>query len=127
MARKFWKTQKFKALQTEWEEKLRKSGFVDIEDDKRRLKQSATNCYRTTTQTIIESKRRYYELLGQGYHQETEFKDTVERIVMFLRSKGFKIKDICFGLKSIKKRNHRQTIRLIIRHYEIKWKIKRHR
>lgn len=125
MTKKFWQTQKFKALQSEWEEKLIKSGFVDIEDERRRLRQNASNSYRTTTHAIIEGKQRYYELLGQGYHNEKCFRDTVERIVMLLRSRGFKIKDICHGLRLMKKRNHRDTIRRIIRHYEIRWKIKK--
>lgn len=125
MTKKFWKTQKFKALKSEWEKKLSQSGFVDIEDERGRLKQNAGNSYRTTTCTIIESKQRYYELLGQGYHHEREFRDSVERIVMLLRSRGVKVKDICLGLKAVKKRNHRDTIRRIIRYYEIRWKIRR--
>lgn len=123
--KKFWKTESFQALQIKWEDKLKQSGLKDIEDEKKRLKQNAANSYRTTTHTIIENKRRYYELLGHGYHQEKEFRDAVERIVMLLRARGFKIKDICIGLRAIKKRNHRDTIRRIIRHYEVRWKIKK--
>lgn len=123
--RKFWQTQKFKQLQAKWEEKLRQSGFVDIEDEKNRLRQNAGNSYRTTTYILIENKRRYYELLGQGYHREKEFRDTVEKIVMLLRARGLKIKDICLGLESVNERSHRDTVRKIIRHYEARWKIKK--
>lgn len=125
MSKKFWKTQRFKELRSEWEERLKNSGFVDIEDEKGRLKQNAGNSYRTTTHTIIESKQRYYELLNQGYHHEGQFRDAVEKIVMLLRARGLKIKDICHGLRSIKRRCHRDTVRRIIRHYEARWKIKR--
>lgn len=125
MTKKFWKTQKFKALRSEWEERLRQSGFTDIEDEKGRLKQNAGNSYRTTTAAIIEGKQRYYELLCQGYHREKGFRDTVERIVMLLRSRGVKIEHISLGLRAVRERNHRDTVRKIIRRYEEKWRIKR--
>lgn len=125
MTKKFWKTQKFKSLKSEWEKKLRNSGFIDIEDERGRLKQNAGNSYRTTVQVSIESKRRYYELLAQGYHKEKCFRDTVEKIVMLLRSRGVKITDIEKGLRSINQRSHHDTLRKIIRKYEARWKIKR--
>ena len=122
--RKFWQSQKFKKLQSKWEEKLRASGFKDIEDEKNRLRQNAGNSYRTTTHVLIENKRRYYELLAQGYHQEKEFRDTVERIIILLRYRGLKIKDICYGLEAINERSHRDTVRKILRRYETRWKIR---
>lgn len=124
MTKKFWKDPKFKALKTEWEEKLKRSGFIDIEDEKGRLRQNAGNSYRTTVLTTIEGKQSYYELLSQGYHRERCFRDAAEKIVMLLRSRGMKLKDICFGLESIKRRSHRDTVRKIIRQYEIRWRIK---
>lgn len=130
MTKKFWKTQNFKALQTKWEEKLRDSGFVDIEtrpfgrgQHRHALKQRADNCYRTRCHAIIEAKQRYYELLCQGYHQERGFRDSAEKIVMLLRSRGINIKVICRGLRAVRERNNHDTVRKIIRRYEKRWRI----
>ncbi len=123
MTKKFWKTQKFKALQTEWEEKLKNSGFKDIEDEKGSLKQNAGNSYRTTAHAVIDGKQRYYELLGQGYHGENRFRDAVEKIVMLLRSRGVKVKDICLGLRAVKERNSHDSVEKIVRRYEKRWRI----
>lgn len=122
MTRKFWQSQKFKTLQTKWYQELKESGFIDIEDEGLRLKQRASNCYRTQEQVVIESKRLYYELLGECAHNDV-FKDGVEKLVIERRSTGIKIKDICQELKDMGERCSPDAIRKILRGYEKKWGI----
>lgn len=128
--RKFWQTKKFKALQNKWEKKLLESGFVDAEKmfyGSLHLKQPVCNYvyrYNMFVEAVRENRQLYFELLGEFFHKE-QFNDEVERLIMERRAEGVKIKHICEELKSLKERCHRQTVRLIIRKYEIKWGIRK--
>ncbi len=129
MRRKFWQTEKFKELQKEWALKLRESGFRDAEDTGKyagKMLQKAFNCYRTQIPEIIQAKQRYFELLGQGSHQE-KFEDEVDKYVMERRAEGISIKQIRMGLRAANKKNSTETVRKIIRFYEAKWCIKKRR
>ena len=54
-----------------------------------------------------------------------DWKDPVDKLVMIRHVQGKLIKDISQELKDRGyNKNHRQTIRFIIRKYELKWKIK---
>lgn len=121
---KFWRTPRFKSLQSEWERKLKESGFIDVEREGK-LIQNAPNSYRTKVEVMIEAKRRYYDLLGQGVHEEPDFRDDVERYIITRRAEGVQIKQIGIELKATGHRNSVETIRLTLRHYEKKWGIKR--
>lgn len=121
--RKFWQTQTFRELKKEWEEKLKNSDFVDAESNGT-LRQNAANSYRTVDPVTIENKRRYYELLGHWYHEET-FEDAVADYIMKRRCEGVNIKQIGLELKEKKHKNSRETIRKIIRYFENKWGIKK--
>lgn len=127
MKQKFWRAPKFKELEKVWEKKLADSGFIDAEkliNATRVFRQRASNSYRGEFSVICENKQRYYELLGHYYHDE-KFQDPVNALVMERRSNGIKIKHICIELKKLGERNHRDTIRKIIRFYEFKWGIKK--
>lgn len=126
MGRKFWQTKKFKEIEKEWYAKLSADKFPDAEqliNGKLVLRQKANNCYRQACQVARENKLRYFELLGACFHKEA-FKDDVEAFVMEQRAHGVKIKRICEELKAMGERNHRDTVYLIIRKYEVKWGIK---
>lgn len=128
MRKKFWQTKRFKELQREWDLKLAEAGFKDAETStkgNRVLRQKASNCYRQACQVIREAKQRYYDMLGEGYHKETAWVDEVEGFVMEQRAHGVKIKRICEELKDMGERCHRETVRGIIRKYEVKWKIRK--
>lgn len=127
MKLKFFQTKAFKALQIEWDEILRRSGFKDAEKRQGandQLRQRASNAYRGAPETIRENKAHYYELLGEFFYQEV-FDDDVERLVMERRSEGVKIKDISRELRELGERSHRETIRHIIYKFEAKWGIKK--
>lgn len=127
MARKFWQTKKFKQLEQEWYRRLEEEKFSDLEKwvgGTLTLRQEASNCYRQAPAVVWENKQRYFELLGVYFHQEKEFKDEVEAFVMEQRANGVSIKRISKELETMGERCHRQTIRTIVRKYEVKWGIK---
>lgn len=127
MPQKFWKTKTFLTLQREWDQKLKASGFEDAEKSiggTARLKQRASNSYRGAIQVLREAKLEYYRSLTYHFH-ETEFSDEVERLIMERRAEGVLIKSICEQLRSMGERCHRETVRHIIRKYEIKWGMKK--
>lgn len=124
---KFWQTAKFKELERLWYERLESIGFKDAEktiNGNSVLKQRASNSYRAAHQIEREAKLAYYNLLA-GYYQQATIQDPVERLVIERRSEGFKIKQISEELRRLEERCHRETIRNIIRKYEIKWGIKK--
>lgn len=127
MKPKFWQSQTFKELEKEWDEKLKESGFEDAEKaigGIRVLRQRASNCYRSVSAVQRENKQRYFELLNS--HSALElFEDRIEALIMARRASGYKIKQICEELRAMNERCHRQTIRLIIQKYELKWGIKK--
>lgn len=128
MKTKFWQTRQFETLKNEWYLKLEEAGFKDAEEDvkgRNYLKQSALKCYRGTSETEIESKRRYYELLGHGFHEEENFRDEIEEFVMEKRMRGIKSVEISKILERVGERCNKDTIRKIIRKYEARWLIKK--
>lgn len=118
---KFWQTSKFKNLQKIWNKKLEESGFCDAEANGK-LRQNSANCYRTKVCTVIANKQRYFELLGQRFHEEN-FMDPVDAYVIERRAQGTSFVKIREELRSQGKKNGRETIRKIIRFYERKWNI----
>lgn len=130
MGKKFWQTDRFKELQKEWAVKLEESGFKDAEDKGKhigKMLQKAFNCYRTQVPEVIEAKRRYYEILGQKYHDE-DFFDAVEKYVIGRRAEGVSLMQIRLELRKEGKKNSIETLRKIVRFYEKKWGIaKKHR
>jgi hypothetical protein len=133
MKPKFWQTPAFKELEREWHDRLREAQFKDAEklvNGRLVLRRSAnglSDAYRDAPSSIERAnKLRYYEILGIGFNS-TEFDDEVESLVLERRSEGTKIKHICEELRQLGERCHRQTVRHIIRKYELKWGIKRKR
>lgn len=124
---KFWQTQAFKDLEQKWYGKLEEKGFKDEEKTirgDRVLRQRASNSYRGASQVEREAKLRYYEIL-QCYAGREIFENSVDKLVMERRSNGIKIKDISEELRNKKEKCHRETIRFIIRRYEIKWGLRK--
>ena len=83
----FFKTSEFLALKKEWEEKLKQSGFVDIENDKGLINSynHRTNIYRTKEETS-----RFYSLLTD-YLNDTQTINVRDRLVLTLYSEGVKV------------------------------------
>ena len=128
MKTKFWQTDEFKELETQWYLKLEQEKFKDIEitkDGRSLLKQRASNCYRQESFSRREAKQIYYEKIAQGTHEEKHFKDDIEQLIMERRSAGVKLILICKELEDLGERCHRCTIWRIIKKYERKWLIKK--
>lgn len=148
---KFWRSSEFKKLQSEWEEKLRQSGFEDAEKEvggDRVLKQRADYAYRSSTTATIEAKEEYFQLLSSWVRIETQFDgesffqlplplpgvDPLElkrnissdRLIMEMTAAGKNIQEISRELKRRRMEKHnRDTIRYIRRRYEDRWGIRR--
>ncbi len=66
---KFFQTQDFKALDTEWRKKLKDSGFEDIERPDGNLKDGASSSNFKKRPEYDQSKAEYYRLAGQFLHE----------------------------------------------------------
>lgn len=126
MKTKFWQTKEFEKLKRDWYGRLEKAGFKDAEEEikgRTYLRQSALNCYRGNNETEIEGKQRYFELLGQKFFEEQDFRDEIEEFVMEKRVGGVKSVAISKTLERVGERCHKDTVRKIIRKYEARWKV----
>ncbi len=122
----FWKTKHFKLQAKIWNQKLEEVGFVDAEVElkgDRALKQKATNAYRQATELERESRLGYYRLLGH-LASNTQFQNELEELVMLRHADGATIKEIVQEINSKGLSFHRQTIRHIIRRWQMKWGVK---
>jgi hypothetical protein len=128
MATKFWQTKEFKKQQREWYEKAAEGGtYKDIEKvvgGQSTLIQRASNAYRQAPRVVRQNKLAYYQLLATRVNEE-KFDDAVDELVMRMLADGAKIRSISDELKVRGHRHHRQTIRYIVRKYEVRWNIKR--
>jgi hypothetical protein len=116
----------FLDLQHEWDEILRRDGFVDIEKEGH-LKQSAAAAYRNCGSVPLESecKFAYFMLLEEWLQKEKDFACDSDRLIMHFTASGWTIQEISQELKRLEKPKHnRDTIRYIRRRYEHKWGIR---
>lgn len=100
----------FKTLQAEWYEKLRKSGFKDIEGASKDL--SLTTRFKNKKGFKIENITIYYAKC-MDFYQEYDFKKPKHKQVWLLHSNGESIRKIAKTLKLSKSNIHR-----IVKHYE---------
>lgn len=124
----FWTTQHFKALQKAWYKRLADTGFEDAEvlvGSELRLKQTAIPHPRDSELIRRECKEAYYQFVAQKV-QETLFSSDIDRLILVWHADGKKIKHICDALESIGKRRCRQTVRVKIRIYEMKWGLRQY-
>lgn len=105
----FWHTKKFKELQEEWDEKLKKSGFEDIEKN---FEHS-----RTANVTKAETNLAYFNGLCE-YLQVGKFRSDFERAVWYLYSEGKSGRQIAAGLK----RGRKEITAILKYHSGILWK-----
>lgn len=127
---KWWRSERFEALEREWNQILKETGFEDCEKEvagTRVLKQTSDYAYRRkeTSEITRENKLTYFMLLAQHVSTEKSFSDESDAIIMMLTSNGWNIKEISTELRKLGKAKHnRDTIRYIRRRYEHKWGIK---
>ena len=82
------KSPKFKKLQDKWYNKLKNSGFEDIEQADGNLKKQAKSIHILYYKPVAyEAKQRYFELAGQFLYWY-KFKNEVEKKIWTLHSEG---------------------------------------
>lgn len=119
----YWRTKHFKAIQTEWYEKLKDDGFDDAEEligEEMMLRQIAAHPYRGMDDLGITTKKAYYRFLSQRV-QETQFESSIDYLILSLFSEGTKIHSIVKALEAVGDRRCRGTIRYTIRKWEMRW------
>lgn len=119
----FWKTPDFKSLQRAWYARLEREGFRDAEEivgGEYVLKQIAAHPYRGMGHLAIQTKEAYYRLLGLQV-QTGDFASEVDRLILTMFADGRRIKHIVEALHNLGTPRARNTIRFIIRKYEMRW------
>lgn len=125
----YWQSSHFKAMQQAWYAKLKAEGFEDAEEmiaGEMVLRQIAAHPYRDLNHLSITTKEAYYRILGQRV-QGSAFDNDIDRVIMTMLAGGSKRKRIIEELKSQGKSRCRETIRVIIRKYEMIWGLRKPR
>lgn len=123
---KYYETKEFRELERLWEEKLRQSGFIDVEKtlgSDRDLQQRASNAYRNASDVTKETRLAYYSMISERYAR-ARFCDPLHRFVMQRVADGRKLTEIHAELIEMQTEINYETIRFIVRRYEYKWKIR---
>ena len=119
-------SKEFRELQDEWYQKLKDSGFQDIEktvDEEQKLKQRSSNVYRQAPEVVRENKENYFTYLGQHIHDEG-CDSPVDLHILSRRAEGAKYREIVEELKQMGTPRNRHSVRYIIRRYEKRWGIR---
>lgn len=122
----YWKAKKFKDLYTEWNQKLKESGFEDSEVEsrgERLLKQRSSNSYRQADELERQTRLDYFLLLGYLAYN-TDFDNDFDKLVMLRHSEGKTIKEIVDEINTQGISRDRKTIRFIIRRWQMRWGIR---
>lgn len=91
----------FEALKKLWYDKLKKSGFNDVEQDEDYLKASSWPLRKNgaSNQVRFVSGQEYFRLAGQFLH-DYKFKDEIEELIWRLHSEGKFLREISQELKN---------------------------
>lgn len=118
----------FKNLRIEWYQKLAATGFSDAElliGNQMVLKQKADYPYRKDDEFSRQMKEEYYRIIGQNSQDpDIPFKNETERFILIRHGEGTEINTICreLGRRSIT--FTKETVRVIIRRYEMAWQLR---
>lgn len=117
--------EQFKKLQKEWYELLAATGFKDIEKQEGSecvLIQTSSYCFRNVDNFCKEVKETYFRSIAQAAHdEETKFRNEIDRFILMRHAEGAKIKTIMTELIARGMGRNRDSIRYIIRRYEMAW------
>lgn len=116
----------YKALKREWYNRLKKSGFVDIEEERggeTYLKQNSANAYRGADALTREAKELYFTRLCQLV-SATKFPSPIDALVMEQYANGLKYKDTQLALIAAKTPRRRETIWRIRTRWLKEWGLK---
>lgn len=99
---KFYKTSQFVQLQSEWDEKLRQSGFVDIEDDYGMLR---TPDSRTVSFKNREKIRDFFAEVGHFVSHNVDLPEREKRVLTLYAEGVYLVKiaeEIRMSLNTVK-------------------------
>lgn len=90
----FWDKPDFKRLSEEWDKKLRKAGFEDVENKDGMLKEWSTNFFRNQfVPEVYEANLSYYQMITDIF-QNYPFKTKKERFIFEKHAEGGKFREI---------------------------------
>lgn len=127
MKPRFWETNKFKNLETKFNNKLKDSGFKDIEKDYNGIRRIKSRADRVTRQpiNIVAAKIQYFDTLSmKTFTHRFKPDQNVEELILSMRAEGKSILDIVKELKNKEIQRHRTTVTFIIRRFEHMWGIR---
>ncbi len=120
--------EKLRELQKHWYKVLERSAFKDIEKmvgGEFVLKQTAAHHLWDVDQFDREMDEEYFRIIFQIANDEaTIYRNEIDKIIMVMHSDGSKIKDIIKTLENYGYTRRRNSIRIIIRRYEMEWNIR---
>ena len=93
--KKYYETKEFQQLNKEWENKLKESGFSDIEDKDVRF----SNLIRKENIEVCEKKENHFDLCRE-YLNNGEIKDELDLKIFTLYCEGFTVRGIEKKLKN---------------------------
>lgn len=122
---KFYETERFKHLQAKWYKKL----LLESPKKSKKLFESRStllefSALHNNSPVTNDAKLKYCMLLSRRVRSEGFIKER-DKIIMRARAEGIMIKDILVLLENKGIKCHRNTVRFIIRRYEVKWKIRK--
>lgn len=107
-----------RSLVIEWDQKLRESGFIDIEDrdSPREMLKSwhSTLFIHRFDQERFSARQQYFELVTQFLHSY-EFDSELEREIWFLHSEGKSLREIAKITGQVSKDGALKIIRKLLR------------
>lgn len=111
----------FEKLKAYWYDKLKESGFHDIELDP----YGPPSSFIHMAPHIKWANQDYFQVI-KSYVKDhnTKFRNETDRYVMMRHSQGAKIKEITDELNLLSEERDRKTIRTMIRRYEMAWGIR---
>lgn len=116
MEKKFYQTKKFLKTKNVWYKKLKKSGFIDHEQDENYLIQNSVNFTHNepswSNPLVIKAKLEYYGMVRQ-FVQTYGFKNKKEKLIMELHADGLGVRRIAEELKVSKSKIHLMIKKLV--------------
>lgn len=116
-------------LQETWYKKLEDLGFKDIEKKKGDdwvLSEGSSRLYERLDPLSLKIREEYYEWLYRVVSSEqTIFRNDVDRFILCRHAEGIRIKQMVAELLSRGTPRNRNSVRFIIRRYELAWGLKR--
>jgi hypothetical protein len=109
------KPQTLKSLQAEWDSKLKRSGFKDLENRRTGLlhEWESSKAKRLADSGKFQEKERYYQLAGQFLHDHKFV--NLEHEIWRLHSEGDSVRTIVKKIKAAGKHTYRFQVHAIIK------------